>query len=90
MKLQNLQKYSYNNKQDLAHSEHAGCFHCLSRFSAKDVVNFSDNKHGLCPYCCHDTVIGDVHIKGKWKISTPLLKEEFIELNKTYVTSIKY
>lgn len=87
--LENLHKFSYNNKQEIEISKDAACFHCLSKFDAKKVVAYKGGKHAECPFCHHDTVIGDRIITGKFAIEIPLAKNVFIQLNREYDTEVR-
>lgn len=90
--LQNLHKRSFNNRLDLSLSSKAACFHCVRTFAASRVVNFNQDfhghEHGLCPFCGHDTVVGDVLVRGSFSIKTVLSKEDFVALNEYYVTDV--
>jgi hypothetical protein len=46
------------NRRLLANGGECGCFHCLRRFDARDVTQWSDaNQTARCPHCGMDTVL---------------------------------
>lgn len=48
------------NRDALARSGQAGCFHCLERFPAREVVEFTEPEGtAVCPRCGLDSVVGD-------------------------------
>lgn len=89
-KLSNIHKLSYNNKEECKLSNMAACFHCLNKFSAKEIISFKDEKHATCPKCGKNTVIGDKTIKGKFIVPFNLNKKVFLTLNETFDTNSEF
>lgn len=48
------------NRDAIRRSRGAGCFHCLERFPAGEVAEFTEpDGTAICPRCGIDSVIGD-------------------------------
>lgn len=62
-----------NNRKQIQASETAGCYHCLTVFSAKEVIAFTDEgKTAVCPKCGHDCVLPS---SQNYHLDEKLLKE---------------
>ena len=47
------------NRTAILRSEQAGCFHCMERFPAKEIVEYTPDTTAVCPKCGMDSVVGD-------------------------------
>jgi NAD-dependent SIR2 family protein deacetylase len=59
----NMPTFALKNKQEVATSTLAGCFHCCNIFRPEQVIEFTDNGQTcICPLCGVDAVVGDMGI----------------------------
>lgn len=62
------------NRQSIEQSQTCGCYHCLTIFSAKAVIKWTDqNRTGLCPNCEVDSILPD----SEFPISTEVLQKAY-------------
>jgi len=58
MKLDDVQKASINNFDELDKVDVCGCYHCINTFDVEEVTEFVDNgTTALCPHCGVDSII---------------------------------
>ncbi len=58
--LENISKYSLENKKMLKKSVVCGCYNCMKIFKVVDIVNWSHDSEddtAICPNCFVDSVI---------------------------------
>jgi len=72
MSISNAVILSFENKEQIASSDIAGCYLCLQLFDPKEVKDYTDKgKTAICPKCSIDAVIGS----SSMKIDKDILKE---------------
>ncbi len=60
MKIEELSKYSKNNKNDIEKSQKCACYFCLETFDPKQIKDWIDSgQTAMCPKCKIDSVLAD-------------------------------
>ena len=74
--IEELYKFSYENKEVLKESKECVCFYCFARFHYDEIKEWVEDQHGFtaqCPKCGIDSVI-PANINNK-KITDDKVKE---------------
>ena len=65
--------FAYKNKESISRSTVVSCYHCMTTYNARDIVDFtSGDDTAICDLCAADTVIGDAS-------GLPITDTEFLE-----------
>jgi NAD-dependent SIR2 family protein deacetylase len=58
--IRTVPRLAFNNKEEIASSKKAGCYHCLELFETKEIKEYTDEeKTAICPKCYTDTVLAE-------------------------------
>jgi Zn finger protein HypA/HybF involved in hydrogenase expression len=58
--IRKVPQLAFNNKEEIAFSKKAGCYHCLELFETKEIKEYTDEeKTAICPKCHTDTVLAE-------------------------------
>lgn len=76
-KLEEIYRYSYENKTILSKVKKCGCFYCKTIFRVNEIsdwINDKNNKTAMCPYCMIDSVIPE-SLNNEYELNDELLSE---------------
>lgn len=77
--IQEAAEFALYNATQLAQSQRAACYHCLTVFPADEVGDFREEEDGeataYCPVCGVDAVLGDVTGYGFEEATLRALRE---------------
>lgn len=59
--MEDISKFSFQNRLELANDSVCGCYHCLKIFHPEEIEEWIDDspETAVCPFCHIDSIIGE-------------------------------
>lgn len=60
MNIEDMPKYSTDNKDSLEQANYAGCYHCMEVCETNQITEYTTNNTAICPHCGVDALLPNV------------------------------